>query len=466
MAPHTALAWFRRDLRVRDLPMLADAARADRVVPVFVLDDRLLKTGRFPSEVRTAFMLACLRELDEALRERGGRLVVRHGKPETELPKLAREVRAQEVFFTADASPWARARDQRVADALSAVHVRAHPSPGAFVVDDPSRIRTRQGRPYTVFGPFARTWREQERRPERPAPAELRLPSRLAAGRLPAPSTELPGAFPPGEEAGRRALERFLRSGLDRYGEGRDTPAAGSSRLSPYLRWGCVSPLQVDRRAAARGGAGAPDFRTELAWRDFYAAVLMHFPHVVHKEFQERYRELEWERAGDELEAWKEGRTGFPLVDAGMRQLLHEGWMHNRVRMVVGSFLTKDLHLDWRLGEAWFMERLIDGDVAANNGGWQWIASTGTDPAPYFQRLFNPMTQQERFDPDGEYVRRWVPELRDVPARRLARPWEMDDDEQEAAGCVIGRDYPEPIVDHAEERRRAIERYRAVGSPA
>jgi deoxyribodipyrimidine photo-lyase len=190
--------------------------------------------------------------------------------------------------------------------------------------------------------------------------------------------------------------------------------------------------------------------------------VLMHFPHVVGQEFVERYRDLEWAPPGKDFDAWREGRTGFPLVDAGMRQLRTEGWMHNRVRMVVGSFLTKDLHLDWRLGERHFMEQLVDGDMAANNGGWQWIASVGTDPAPYFQRLFNPATQQLRHDPGGEYVRRWIPELRDVPDERLAEPWAMDEEEQEAAGCVIGRDYPAPIVDHAHERRRAIERYRAV----
>ncbi len=216
-------------------------------------------------------------------------------------------------------------------------------------------------------------------------------------------------------------------------------------------------------RRRPTGGAGPTDYRTELAWRDFYAAVLMHFPHVTRQEFVEKYRDLEWARAGDELEAWKAGRTGYPLVDAGMRQLRAEGWMHNRVRMVVGSFLTKDLHLDWRHGEAWFMERLVDGDMGSNNGGWQWIASTGTDPAPYFQRLFNPVRQQEKFDPDGVYVRRWIPELAGVPDERLAEPWAMTPEEQEAAGCRIGTDYPDPIVDHAEERRVAIDRYRAVG---
>jgi deoxyribodipyrimidine photo-lyase len=465
----TAIWWVRRDLRVRDVPALHRAAQAERTVPVFVFDDRLLTKGRFPSGTRTAFMLGCLAELDAALRERGAGLVIRHGRPEQEIPKLAAELGARDVTFTADASPWARGRDQRVINALAGDGVRAHALPGAFIVDDPSKILTKQGRPYSVFSPFARAWAKVGRRDAVPAPRELRMPSKVTKGRLPKladlglqDDLRQP-SFEPGEEAGRRAVERFLRSGLGDYSEARNTPSGGSSRTSPYLRWGCVSPLWLDERVAASDAEGAGDFRTELAWRDFYGMVLMQFPFVVRHEFAERYRgTLEWAQPGEQLEAWKQGRTGFPLVDAGMRELLATGWMHNRVRMVVGSFLTKDLHLDWRLGEAWFMERLLDGDMAANNGGWQWIASTGTDPAPYFQRLFNPVTQQQKFDPQGEYVRRWVPELADVPAKRIAEPWTMSDEEQEAAGCRIGTDYPEPIVDHAVERRRAIERYRAV----
>ena len=307
-----------------------------------------------------------------------------------------------------------------------------------------------------------------------PGPARDRARSELdraaaqaARRRLPKPADigadggEL--AFEPGESAGRRAAGRFLRSGIDAYDARRDTPAGGSSLLSPYLRWGCVSALELDLKAARHGGEGAMTYRNELAWRDFYAAVLVHFPGNVRHEFQERYRDLEWKRPSRAFDRWREGTTGFPFVDAGMRQLAREGFMHNRLRMVVGSFLTKDLHLDWRLGEAHFMEHLLDGDMGSNNGGWQWIASVGTDPAPYFQRLFNPMTQQRRFDPDGTYVRRWVPELVEVADEHLAEPWAMSEQEQRSAGCVIGRDYPEPIVDHGEERRVATDRYRAAG---
>ena len=466
MAADASVIWFRRDLRVRDHPALVAAAAHERCVPVFVFDPRLLTTGRFPSAIRTQFMLGCLAELDRALRERGGRLVVRFGRPEEEIPRLCAEVGASDLYFTADVAPWARGRDQRVVETLDGV--RGHGLPGACVVDDPAAIRTRAGAPYAVFSPFARTWRTVPRRAPLDAPPEVRTPADVEAGELPSleelglPEPPSRGTFAPGEDAARAQATAFLRTGLAHYADRRDAPKGGSSRLSPYLRWGCLSALKLDVRVAEASGPGADEYRTELAWRDFYAAVLVHFPHVTRLEYIERFRELEWADPTEHLDAWTEGRTGYPLVDAGMRQLAHEGWMHNRVRMVVGSFLTKDLHLDWREGERIFMERLLDGDMAANNGGWQWIASTGTDPKPYFQRLFNPVTQQEKFDADGEYVRRWCPELARVPAEKLSRPWTMSVEEQESAGCRIGVDYPPPIVDHAQERRRAVERYRAV----
>jgi deoxyribodipyrimidine photo-lyase len=234
----------------------------------------------------------------------------------------------------------------------------------------------------------------------------------------------------------------------------------GTSVLSPYLRWGCLSARECEERAARKGGKGPAAWTRQLAWRDFYAHQLLLFPDNMELEFQERYRRrLDWSHDDEHLEAWKAGRTGYPLVDAGMRQLAHTGWMHNRARLVVGSFLTKDLHIDWRAGERHFAALLLDGEPAQNNGNWQWIASTGADPAPYFRRLFNPVTQQRKFDPEGRYVRRWVPELAGVPLARLFEPWTMDADEQRAAGCAIGADYPAPIVDHAHERRVAMERY-------
>jgi deoxyribodipyrimidine photo-lyase len=263
-----------------------------------------------------------------------------------------------------------------------------------------------------------------------------------------------------GETAARQALDAFLTGPVDDYANGHNTLTGRSvSRLSPYLHFGCLSPREIEQRLAPTPGAEA--FRRQVCWRDFYAYVLGHFPQNARQEFQERYRgTLRWSRAPTRFEAWCEGRTGYPAVDAGMRQLAREGWLHNRARLIVGSFLTKDLAIDWRWGERYFMRMLIDGDEASNNGNWQWIASVGVDPAPAFQRIFNPARQLERFDPHGQYVRQYVPELRNVPDEHLAEPWTMSRETQAQCGCRIGEDYPEPIVDHAEARREALDRYR------
>jgi len=463
----TALLWYRRDLRVTDHPALTrTAAEFDRAVPVFVLDDAL-RNGRFCSAARETFMLGCLRALDAALEERGSGLVIRHGRPERELVALAGEAGAEAVLWTSDVSPYARARDERVKQALHEAGVRALPQGGNYVVDI-SKPRTQSGRPFSVFSPFHRLWRGIERRPVHRAPARLApLPRALRKGRLPAPPVGGELSEPhcePGEPAARAALAAWLDGPIDHYAERQNGIARmGTSGLSPYLRWGCLSPAECEARAARRGGAGASAWIRQLCWRDFYAHVLLLNPDNARLEYQPRYRGLDWNDDHDALDAWREGRTGYPLVDAGMRQLARTGWMHNRARLVVGSFLTKDLHLDWRAGERHFEALLLDGEPAQNNGNWQWVTSVGVDPAPYFRRIFNPVLQQQKFDPDGDYVRRWVPELRDVPDERLAEPWKMSEVEQAAAGCVIGRDYPAPIVDHAEERRRAIERYGAVG---
>ena len=462
--------WFRRDLRLHDLPALAAAhAEHERVVPLFVLDDALLR-GRYASPARARFMLGALRALDAALRERGSGLVVRHGRPEEEVAALAREVSARAVHWTSDVAPYARRRDARVTAALRDAGVEARPHGGGYLAD-PSQPRTKAGRPYTVFSPFHRALDAVARRPVHRAPTALPpLPSSLRKGRLPSASAlgvdddSVPEpVVEPGEDAARAALDAFLRGPIDAYDQRHDDLSGGTSVLSPYLRWGCLSARECEERARRHGGAGAAAFTRQLAWRDFYAHQLLMFPDNAHREFQARYRgTLEWSDAADALHAWQTGTTGYPLVDAGMRQLARSGWMHNRARLVVGSFLTKDLHIDWRAGERHFARLLLDGEPAQNNGNWQWIASTGADPAPYFRRLFNPITQQRKFDPDGVYVRRWVPELRDVPVDKLAEPWTMSDAEQAAAGCAIGTDYPAPIVDHAAERRVAMARY-AIG---
>jgi deoxyribodipyrimidine photo-lyase len=456
------LVWFTRDLRTHDHPALhAALARHSSVVPVFCLDDRLLG-GRHASGPRTGFMLECLAELDERL---GGALVIRRGSPERELPALAREVDARGVHFSADSGPFARRRIERVTRALHEAGLESFAHPGLHAVDDLDGIRTRTGKPYTVFSPFHRTWRELPRREPLPAPPPLApVPSKVEKGRLPTLASlgleqlvEEP--LPGGERAARERLERFLAEGVREYADNHDALGRDrTSRLSPYLHFGCITPREIE--ASLPRGEGAEAFRRQLCWRDFYHHVLFHFPRNARSEFQDRYRgSISWSYDERRFAAWRDGRTGYPLVDAGMRQLRHEGWMHNRARLVAGSFLTKHLGIDWRWGERWFMRLLIDGDEANNNGNWQWIASVGVDPQPFYRRLYNPARHMERFDPHGHYVRRHVPELRPVPDDYLREPWTMPEEVQHEVGCVIGVDYPEPIVDHREAREEAFERY-------
>jgi deoxyribodipyrimidine photo-lyase len=455
----TAIVWFRRDLRLHDHPPLRAALDAhDAVVPVFVLDRRLLE-GRFPSPARAGFLHGCLKELSASLRARGAALVIRDGDPATELRKLARETNASAAYWAADVSPFAIARDRAVRRALEDAGVAVHETIGNFATD------LTELKPYRVFTPYHRAWLNAKRREVHGAPRKIQMPAKVKVGRLPRFTPDVKpteSALEPGESAARKALAAWLRNGIAGYAQTHDDLSAGSSRLSPYLHFGCISAREVEAKAAKRRGKGPAEFRRQLAWRDFYGQLLLHHPEAAKRELQPRYRKLEWDTDDELLDAWRDGRTGYPLVDAGMRQLLTSGWMHNRARLVVGSFLTKNLHLDWRAGERHFMRHLLDGDEANNNGNWQWIASVGADPAPYFRRLLNPIAQQRRHDPTGAYVRRWVPELKSVPDEHLAEPWKMSEDEQAAAGCVIGRDYPAPVVDHREERRRAIERYRSV----
>jgi deoxyribodipyrimidine photo-lyase len=434
-----AVVLFTRDLRVHDQPALVEAAsEAEQIVPLFVLDEAILGSA-FAAPNRVRFLLDALSDLRRSLEALGGTLLVRRGDVVAETMRIAAESGAEAVFLSADVSAYAQARERR----LAAERVEVRTLPGASVVP-PGELRPAGGDHFRVFTPYWRRWAEAALRPVHRPPRRLSTPAGFAKGRLPAlgelvagePSPDLPAG---GEEAGRERLSRWLRSGLARYGELQDDLAAdGTSRLSPYLHFGCLSVREVVERAAGR--PGAEPFLRQLAWRDFFHQVLAARPEAAREDY--RSRRDRWNDDDEGFAAWRDGRTGIPLVDAGMRQVAREGWMHNRARLVVGSFLTKDLYVDWRRGAAHFYDLLVDGDVAQNAGNWQWVAGTGTDTRP--NRVLNPTLQARRHDPEGAYVRRYVAELADVPGAAVHEPWRLGG---------VG-DYPPPLVDHAEAAAR------------
>ncbi len=463
--PSVAVVWFRRDLRVHDHPALVAAlATADAVVPLFVFDDGLL-AGRRPAPNRVWFMRESVAELSRSLANRGVGLRVLRGRPEDVVTALAREVGATSVHLTRDASPYGRSRDARVAAALARHGVTVHAATGLYV-HEPDQVLTRDGRPFMAFGPFRRAWESGSRRTTLAAPDHI--PSSTPGGARPDPVPDVPSptADPvliaaPGEGAARRRLDRWLDGRVDRYADTRNRlDLDGTSRLSQDLRWGLLSPVEVVDRAEGES-AGRQAFVRQIAWREFYAHVLWHRPGLVREPYRRDLSGLTAREDPVALEAWRTGRTGYPIVDAAIRQLHATGFMHNRARMIAASFLARDLLLDYRLGEAEFLRHLVDGDLASNNGGWQWTASTGTDPQPWF-RVFNPSLQGRRFDPAGDYVRRWVPELRAVPGPAIHEPWRLDPAQQAAAGCRVGVDYPAPVVDHAAARERALMAFRTA----
>jgi deoxyribodipyrimidine photo-lyase len=443
----TSIMWFRRDLRLADHPALTSAAADGPVVGLFVVDPRLWDSA---GGARRAWVAASVLALRDAT---DGALVVRFGEPATVLPQVADAVGAGVVHVTGETTPYGRARDARVAAALARHDVRGEPTGTPYAVD-PDQVRTQQGGPYQVFTPFARAWREHGWPVPLPVPdiAWHRLPEDEAIARLERARGEAVARMPePGEEAAHRRFGEFLDHDLDDYDTARDLPGDDrTSRISPYLKIGAVHPRQLLAGLADHDGVDADRFVTELAWREFYADVLWHHPRSSWSDL--RPLALSYDDPGDALDAWRDGMTGYPLVDAGMRQLRHEGWMHNRVRMITASFLTKDLHMWWSVGARHFLDHLVDGDIASNNHGWQWVAGTGTDAAPYF-RVFNPVSQGRKFDPEGDYVRRWVPELGHLPGAAAHEPWRHEDG--------YARGYPPRLVDHGDERRDALARYAA-----
>ena len=465
-----SLFWFRRDLRDEDNAGLHYALVSSRQVHcAFVFDREILDALPSRADRRVEFIRDSVCELQEALRGRGGDLIVLHGRAREEVPALAVRLGAQAVFANEDYEPAARERDAGVESALLAAGRRMHlaKDQAVFAKDE---ILTQAGGRYSVFTPYKRAWLAKVDDYYLKSYPVAKYAGRLARPDVPAPLPTLASlgfaASNPGElriatgmSGARRSLADFAPR-LDDYARARDFPAVkGVSRLSVHNRFGTISIRELARRAWQSPGEGAATWLSELVWRDFYFQILWHHPHVVTGAFRREYDAIRWPGTEEHFTAWCEARTGYPIVDAAMRQINATGYMHNRLRMVVASFLVKDLLVDWRRGEKYFAERLIDFDLAANNGGWQWAASTGCDAQPWF-RIFNPVTQSERFDPAGKFIRRYVPELARVPDAHIHAPWRMAPLEQQACSCIVGRDYPAPIVDHANQRELALALFR------
>jgi len=470
----SALVWFRRDLRTHDHAALFHALKAhDQVYCVFVFDSTILAS--LPrSDRRVEFILRAVEEVADDLRRMGGALIILQGDPSDEIPQLAARLGVQAVYANRDYEPAARQHDTAVE-----ANIRRLTSADFFLFKDQvifecDEVLTQQGAPFSVFTPYKNAWLKRltpyyfQVYPVERYAAHLAIPDTAPEGyplgvptlsELGFASTDLASlALPTGMRGGRSLFLAFTER-LDHYASDRDFPAAnGTSSLSAHLRFGTVSIRQLVRYAQSQSGRGAATWLSEFIWRDFYHMILWYHPHVVTQAYQSAMAALVWDDAPDLLVAWQQGKTGYPLVDAAMRQLIRTGFMHNRLRMVTASFLTKDLGVDWRLGESWFAEKLLDFDLAANNGGWQWAASTGCDAQPWF-RIFNPVTQSEKFDPHGHFIRRYVSELSAVPHQFIHAPWKMNASQQAACGISIGHDYPLPAVDHAAARERTLQRF-------
>ena len=439
-----SVMWFRRDLRLADNPALVEACADGEVLPLFVLDPALWGPAG-PS--RKAYLAASLRALDASLEQRGARLQVVRGNPVRRVPLAAKEIGADRVHVAADYGPYGHRRDTDVEQAL-AVHDVGLVRTGSPYAVAPGRVTKDDGTPYRVFTPFSKAWTQHGWRDPIDAPTGVSWATLDETTDLPDPTLpaglELPEA---GERAAHRRWEEFRDGPLADYKTDRDKPGVdGTSRLSVHLKYGEVHPRTLLADLSGHRGAGVATYRNELCWREFYADVLWQHPESARDYLRPEYAEMEYDEPDGALTAWQLGRTGYPVVDAGMRQLRATGWMHYRVRMIAASFLVKDLHIEWQYGARHFLHWLVDGDLASNQHGWQWVAGSGTDAAPYF-RVFNPVSQGRKFDPDGSYVRRWVTEL-------------ADDPDPHEPGARNG--YPGPIVDHAEERREALDRWERI----
>lgn len=472
------LVWFRQDLRLSDHPALAEASRRGPVVPVFIRDPG--GEGAWaPGAASRWWLHHSLAALDAALARKGSRLILRRGDSLAVLRDLLRETGAEAVHFSRRYEPAAAARDARVAQALRRDGVAARCF-GSALLYEPEAVRTAQGKPYRVFTPFFKALQAApEPMPPLPAPRRLEQPPAWPESRdlhalelLPRIDRAggLRAAWKPGCDAARGLLRDRLPAIAPAYADHRDRPGLdGTARLSAHLHFGEVGAREVWAAAGGYdrgpGGPGIASWRRQLAWREFAHHLLAHFPRTPEAPMRPAFAAFPWREDAAAFAAWKRGRTGYPFVDAGMRQLLATGWMHNRVRMVAASFLVKHLLIPWQDGARWFWDALVDADLAQNTLGWQWVAGCGADAAPYF-RIFHPVAQGERFDPSGDYVRRWVPELRRLPAAWIHRPWEAPAEALAEARLALGSDYPRPIVGHAEGRARALAAYASPARPA
>ncbi len=476
MAPlyDSSLCWFRRDLRCYDHAALHLALTQSRKVHcVFVFDTQILDKLPSKADRRVEFIWHSIVELQQALEKMGGGLMVLHGNAAEEIPRLARELRVSAVFVNHDYEPQAIARDATVAASLGASNIVFHSSKDQ-VVFEKYEVLTQAGKPFTVFTPYKNAWIKRFTEDD-VAPHEIEKHRQhfAALGQKITPTLEQIGfektniiKYIQCGMSGAQQLLADFRGRMQDYKNARDFPAVrGVSYLSVHLRFGTISIRELVRAAREQSGRGPECWLSELIWREFYFNILHHFPHVTQRAFRPEYDAIQWENNTELFAAWCEGRTGYPLIDAAMRQINQTGYMHNRLRMLVASFLTKDCHIDWRWGEKYFADNLNDFDLAANNGGWQWAASTGCDAQPYF-RIFNPLTQSERFDAEGKFIRKYIPELANCDKKRIHAPWLMTHLEQQTAGVIIGKNYPAPVVDHVTAREKTLILFSAVKNRA
>lgn len=469
------ILWFRQDLRLTDLPALQAAVGDGRsVLPVYILDDSAAGAW-LPGSASRWWLHHSLTALREAIRALGGELIFRSGDSMNVLKALCSETGAREVHCSRRYEPWAAEQEVAAHDGLKEAGITLRRYPGALL-HEPGTVLTQGGDPFKVFTPFWRACQRAEVPTPRPMPeitwhAPVNSESLDAWKLRPSAPDWAEGwdrLWSPGEAGANERLELFLESAVDAYADARDLPAVdATSRLSPHLHHGEISPRQIWARCeaikAARGGStrAVEKFQAELGWREFSYHLLHFFPSIPERAFKDNFEAFPWRTDAENLRRWQRGQTGYPIVDAGMRELWHTGYMHNRVRMVVASFLCKHLLLPWRAGEDWFWDTLVDADLASNSCSWQWVAGSGADAAPYF-RIFNPMTQGEKFDKAGAYVRRWVPEIAALPDKYLHTPWETPADVLEHLAITLGDTYPEPIVNHRDARQSALDAYEVV----